>query len=166
MALEFDITRAPPALEEITREREQAERELTVMRKKNIRFLVIAATALIMLLCFQLLVAVPAVRDPGSSPDFVSILALYTPYLIGTFFFTALTLYNKYIEKPRKLVDATLAALKEVTPDDPPDLAGAERHDEIAAYREKVVAQGRAPVRAEVEAMQRWLEARKPEEDT
>ncbi len=162
MPLEFDITRAAPALAEIRLEREQAENALVGMRKKNIYFLVTAAATLITLLCFQFFVALPAVRDPASSPDFVSILALYTPYLIGGFFFTTLTLYNKKIEKPRKHVDATLAALKEAAPEELADIGEYERHEAVAAYRAQVAAQGRSLVRAEIKAMQDWLERQKP----
>lgn len=87
MALDFDITRDPPALADIAVARESAAQQRAVIGKKTVRFLAFALVIGIAILCFQFLVAVPAVRDESSNPSWVAILALYTPYLIGAFFF-------------------------------------------------------------------------------
>lgn len=74
-------------------------------------------------------------------------------------------MYNKLIEKPAKALDSTLAALKETTPEELAEITGSDQpHVEIVFYQRKVVAQGRALVRAEIDAMQRWLNARRPAE--
>lgn len=165
MALQFDITRDPPALADITVERQQAAQARAAIRTKMIRFLSVAFVMAVCILCFQFLVAVPAVRNEGADPSWVAILALYTPYLIGAFFFTTLTLYNRVIEKPAKLLDRTLAALRETTPEELAEIAGSgQLHIEIVSYQQKVMTQGRALVRAEIEAIQRWLNSRRSTE--
>ena len=163
MSLDFDITRDPPSPAVITSEREQAAQARAVIAKKTIRFLAFALVIAVCILCFQFLVAIPAVRDESSNPSWVAILALYTPYLIGAFFFTSLTLYNKMIENPAKKLDTTLTALQEATAEELAEITHSEPHPaEITVYQKKVADQGRSLVRAEIDAMQRWLAARKP----
>lgn len=162
MALTFDISRAPPAAADIAVEREHTVHGLELIRKKNNRFLIIAVASLAAILCFQVFVAIPAVGDEGTDPTIVGVIALYTPYVIGIFFFTSLTLHHKMIEKPRKLLYTTLDALKEATPEALSKVGDAgQDHAEIAAYRAQVAAQGRSLVQAEIDAMWRWLDARR-----
>lgn len=163
MALKFDITSAPPSLADITCRARTSRERSRHHTKKNIGFLVFAIVIVVSILSFQLLVAVPAVRDPDSEPGIVGVVALYTPYIISFIFFVTNTLHHKIIEKPRKVLDTTIAALKEVTPEQLSDVAASEQHNvEIASYREKIAARGRSLLRAEIDAIQRWLDARKP----
>lgn len=158
MALEFDVTSTPPSIADILAEREYAVSYRVAIEKKNIRFLVVAGTLLLSIVLFQLFIAAPAAGNDSTDPTLVGIIALYTPYIIGAYIFSSLTLHHKMIENPRKDVRTTLASLEEVTPEEMSAIAGAAQdNSDVAAYREKVAAQGRPLVRAELDAIQRRL---------
>ena len=108
------------------------------------------------ILSFQLLVVVPAVKNPASLPGFVGVVALYTPYAIAFIFMVTNTAHHIIIEKRRKILDKDIADLKEATPEALEEAIGDEQAAEIAAYRKKVAAQGRALLQAEIDAIQRW----------
>jgi hypothetical protein len=163
MALDFDITREPPALSDIALEREQATQGLAVLRKKDFGFLIFAIIAVPSIVSFQLFVAIPVLRDPMTEPTLVGIIALYTPYIFGVIFFVTLTANFKVVEKPRKILRTTLTGLEEADSEKLSEVAGSEhQHSEIASYLEKVAAQGRPLVNAEVDAILRWLDKHKP----
>lgn len=164
MTLTFDITGAPPSLADIAAERERVQQTRIALQKKNVRFVIIAVVVGLSLLSFQWFVGIPAVQNSDANPTMVGVIALYTPYIIGVFFFTTLTLHHKLIEKPRNAARATLDALDEATPDERLAIESAEQA-EIISYRGQVAAQGRALVKAEVEAIQRWLDKRRPAAD-
>ena len=161
MALNFDITGAPPSPADIAAEREQVENARAKLRKKNIRFLIFAVVLVISILSFQLLVVVPSVRDAGSSPGIVGTIALYTPYVIFFIFVVTNTAHHKMIENPKKKLNSTIAELTEVGPDEISEALGAAHHQEIVSYQEKVFAQGRSLVQAEIVAIKRWLRTQK-----
>jgi hypothetical protein len=163
MALMFAISGDPPTLDEIMAEREHAEKALAVLRKKDIRFIAVGIIMLASILSFQLLVTAPAVADPSMEPGIVGIITLYTPYIIGVFFFSALTLNHKLIEKPRKALRAVLNGLKEIRPEQLANVTAAgQQHSEIAAYLDKVATLGRAPLEGELQVIQRWIDKHKP----
>ena len=165
MALKFDITGAPPALTQITSEREHAAADRAILRKKNIRFLIFTIIMVVTFVCLELFVAVPAVRQNGTSPTFTTVIVLYTPYVTFFLFAVTNTLHHKIIEKPRKIMDATIAALKEATPEEIAAITDAKRQSiEISSYQERVTGEGRPLVRGEIEAMRRWLDKNKPRE--
>ena len=164
MMLTFDITGAPPSLTDIAAERERAQQTRVAIQKKNVRFVILSVVVGLSLLCFQWFVGIPAVQNSDANPTVVGVIALYTPYIIGVFFFTTLTLHHKLIEKPRNEARATLDALDEATRDERLAIDGAEQA-EIISYRGQVAAQGRTLVKAEIEAIQRWLNKRKPAAD-
>jgi hypothetical protein len=164
MALTFDISNPPPSLADITREREQADNARAVLRKKNIAFLIFAVVLVIAILCFQLLVVVPSVQDIGAEPGFVGVVALYTPYVIFFIFVVVNTTHHMLVEKPRKILDTTTTALEDITPEELAEAIGSEQHVEITAYQEQVAAQGRSLVRAEIDTIKRWLDARRTTE--
>lgn len=156
MTLTFDITGAPPSLADIAAEREKVQQTRVAIQKKNVRFVIIAVVVGVSLLCFQWFVGIPAVQNSDANPTVVGVIALYTPYIIGVFFFTTLTLHHRLIEKPRHITRATLDALTEAAQEELSAIEAADQ-PEILSYRGQVAAQGRALVRAEVEAIQRWL---------
>ncbi|HHM04977.1 MAG TPA: hypothetical protein ENJ19_04435 [Gammaproteobacteria bacterium] len=165
MKLEFDINSAPPTHEEITAERERALKALEDLRKKDIRYIVVAVAILIGIVCFQLFVTIPAMRDPKAEPGFIGVVTLYTPYIIGAFIFTAHALNHKLIEKPRKVQRTLRDALTAASPEQLAETLGRETpYAEIAAYQQQVAAQGRALVQGELEMMQRWIEQRRSAE--
>lgn len=168
MPLQFDVASAPPSLAELAAERERTVQYRALIERKNIRFLIVASVLLVSIVLFQLLVAAPAAGNDSTDPTVVGIIALYTPYIIGAFIFTSLTLHHKMIENPRKEVSTTLAALEEATPQEISEaLDSAQRNNEVTLYQEKVAAQGRSLVRAELDAMQRRLKrASRPPEGT
>lgn len=159
MALEFNLNDTPPTLAEITAEREQAMQDRELLRKKNIRFLVYIVIIVITVLCIALMGIIPMVKDPGAEPTFVAIVAYFTPYIMFAIFFFGNNSHVKVIEKPRKLLHATIVGLKEVTAEELLEVADmGHQHNEITSYLEKVAAQGRSPVRAELNLIQRCLD--------
>ena len=161
MSLTFDITRAPPSPADIAAERAQAVEGRAAIQKKNVRFMIVAVAVGLSLLAFQWFVGIPAVKNADANPTTVGVIALYTPYIIGVFFFTTLTLHHRLIEKPRTALGAALTSLQEATPDELAKIADAQQH-EIMAYRAQVAAQGRELLRAEVEGIRRWLDKQRP----
>ena len=162
MKLEFDLGNTPPSPEEITVEREKALSELETLRKKDIRYIIVAVAILVGLVCFQLFVTVPSMRDPAAEPGIIGLITLYTPYIIGAFIFSAHALNHKLIERPRKVQRTIRDALTEVTAEELTEAMGADvSYAEITAYQEQVAAQGRGLVHVELEAIQRWIEQRK-----
>lgn len=165
MALKIDVSTAPPSQADIAAEREQAVQYRVRIEKKNVRFVVFAAMVLVSLVMFQLFVAAPAAGNDSTDPTLVGIIALYTPYIIGAFIFSMLTLHHKLIENPRKEVATTLASLEEATPDEIAAVITPEQQNlDVAAYQQQVAAQGRSLVRAELEVIRRKLRVRTPAE--
>lgn len=163
MALKFDIPGIPPTLANITAEREQAEQELAVLRKKNKQFLIKFIIVVASMLGTTLFVLVPIVKNPDTTPTFVGIVAYFMPYMIFPVFFFGNNLHIKHIEKPRKALKAVIAGLNEVTPEDLAEVNSPGQHPaEIASYLERVAAQGRALVKGEITAIQQWLNVHKP----
>lgn len=161
MSLTFDITRGPPSPADIAAERAQAVEGRAAIQKKNVRFMIVAVAVGLSLLAFQWFVGIPAVKNADANPTMVGVIALYTPYIIGVFFFTTLTLHHRLIEKPRNALSAALTSLQEATPDELAKIADAQQR-EITAYRAEVAAQGRELLRAEVESIRRWLDKQRP----
>ncbi|KAF0192854.1 MAG: hypothetical protein FD165_624 [Gammaproteobacteria bacterium] len=155
MALEFDVTAAAPTLAEITVEREQAENERAILKKKNKRFLVYFVLTVASLVSTALLGILPAIDKPESSQDLVFVVTYFTPYLILPLFVFGNHLHIKKIEKPRKKLDAVIVGLTEATPEELVDVA--DGHHEIDRYRQQVAAQQRVLVKAEIDAIQRWI---------
>ena len=163
MPLEFDITGAPPGLAEIVAERNRATAERAAFRMKSIRFLIYTLMGIAVLLSTTLLGIVPYLGEPDAEPSIVFSVAYFTPYLIFPFFVIGNHLYNKKIEKPRKAVDAIITALKEATPEElSTAIESGHRPVEITSYLEKVATQGRSLVRAEIDAIQHWVDECEP----
>ncbi len=155
MAIEFDLTVAPPALADITIERQQAEAERAVLKQKNKRFLLCFVLIVASLVSTALMGILPAIDKPESSQDLVFVVTYFTPYLILPLFVFGNHLHIKKIEKPRKKLDAVIAGLTEATPEELADVA--DGHREIDRYRQQVAAQKRVLVKAEIDAIQRWI---------
>lgn len=158
MALDFDIVGDPRTLAEIMAEREQAVTDRALIRKKSIRYLIYAAVFGTGLVGFSFFVLRPILDDPGVEPTFVAVIAYFVPYLIFPAFIIGNKLFNKHCEKPRKMLDTTIAGLTEATPEERSEIGRAERdHPEVAVYLKKVAAQGRPLMRAEVDAIRNWV---------
>src|SRR3569623_2179039 len=113
MMLTFDITGAPLSLADIAAERERAQQTRGASQKKNVRCVILSVVGGLSLLCFQWFVGIPAVQNSDANPTVVGVIALYTPYIIGVFFFTNLALHHKLSEKARNAARATLDELDE-----------------------------------------------------
>ncbi len=165
MALEFDISSSPPALADIAVEREQAKKDRAVFRKKNIRFLIYIIIIVASVLSFILLVAVPSIKEPEADQDIVFMFTYFMPYLIFAVFILGNKYHIKLVEKPSKVLDATIATLKEVNAEELKEIVDAwHHHGEITSYLQKVTSQGRSLVQAEINAIQQWLELNKQAE--
>ncbi len=163
MALKFDISNPPPTLAEISAEHDRADRERDAIQKKLIPFVIAAFVALISLVVFQLVVIVPAVRNPDTSPTFLAIVALFIPYMAFILFFTANHFRHKIIENPRKALKTYMASLEALSPEEHAMLSATidagEHPAEVIVYQRKVAALGRSMVRGEADAI-RVLERR------
>src|SRR3569833_3345895 len=164
MMLTFDITGAPPSLTDIAAERDRAQQTRVAIQKKNVRFVILSVVVGLSLLCFQWFVNNTAVQNSDANPTVVGVIALYTPKNNDNKKNTTLTLHHKLIEMPRNEARATLDALDEATRDERLAIDGAEQA-EIISSRGQVAALVLALVIAVIEAIQRWLNKRKPAAD-
>lgn len=154
MVIEFDITGMPPTPAEIAAAREHAEAGRAVLKKKNKQFLIGFVSIVLTLVTTALIGIIPAVNKPESSQDLAFVVSYFSPYLILPMFVIGNHLHIKKIEKPRKKLDAVIAGLTEAEPEALAEVA--DGHPEIDRYRQQVAAQGRALVKAELDAMARW----------
>ncbi|NOY62309.1 MAG: hypothetical protein GXP10_03985 [Gammaproteobacteria bacterium] len=153
MALEFCINGAPPTLTEITAERERAAHDRAMLRKKNIRFLIIILTIVGTYIPSMIIFVIPHFEDPD-----LGIGAYFLPYLTFIIFAVGNNQHHKIIEKPRKIMDEAIAALEEASPEAFAEVTDAgRRYAKIAAYLEQVSAQGRPLLQAESAAVQQWI---------
>ena len=160
MAIEFHIDREPPSRDDIVRELDRAQRERAVFRKKNYQFLMYMVAIVGSILGFILFVAIPRIKEPDADQELVFMFTYAMPYVLFVVFIVSNNLHIKKIEKPSKALDAIIKGLQEVTDEElDKACAGWRAHEPIAAYREKVAAQGRPLVQAEVDAIAQWLEA-------
>ena len=156
MSFNFDITGIPPASNDITTKLEQVTNERALYRKKNIRFMIGMATVTTLYVAFVLIFIWPMLEKPETG-----IIFYFFPYVTFIIFIVGNELHIKKIEKPSKLLDATIAELNEVPADEIDGfMDGKELSSEIASYIEKVSAQGRSLVRAELDAIQKWYETK------
>jgi hypothetical protein len=157
----FDIALGPPSLEELARTRDSMAAQRAVLARLNKQFLIGLIAALATLLTIFFTFGIPAIRTPRADPTLITTLILYIPYVILFIYGFSNTLHHRKVEVPRKRLDSTAAALREL---DAEELALAAdfgaQSGEIAAYQAAVAGQGRALLRGEVEAMQQWLDAR------
>jgi hypothetical protein len=159
LSRKFYLSDPPISAADVAREREQAERTIVASKRRDKGFLIYAVIMIPSLLSFLLLVVVPAVGNPDTAPGIIGTIALYTPYVIGFMFFTSLTAYHKFVEKPRKLARGVLADLEEIGPEDlAAVLAGAPSDADIDEYQRRVAALGRGLLRGELDAIQRRID--------
>lgn len=157
MSLNFDITGTPPALADITQKREQAVTERAIFRKKNIRFMIGMAFTVVIYMAIMIIFVIPQMKEEDPS---LGILTYFFPYLTFAIFIVGNHLHIKNIEKPSKQLDKTIEELNEVTDDEVNSVIDDKEHPtEIASYLERVTAQGRSLVRAEIDAIQKWYES-------
>lgn len=153
MPLEFRIDAAPPTPEEIARAREEARIERAGIRRQNIRFLIVILLLVALIMTVAIVGIIPVLDNPGAEPDIVGLFAYLTPYMFLAVFVVGNTMHHQRVEKPRKALEARMAGLLDASAEDLAALERAELPREVAAYRRGIDAQGRAPVRAEVQAM-------------
>jgi len=154
MSFNFDITGIPPVHADISAKREEAVIERAVFRKKNIRFMIGMATVTAAWLAFLLLFIIPLMRKPE-----VGIITYYFPYFTFAIFIVGNHFHIKNIEKPSNLLDKTIEELSQVEADEISSVIDKKEHSaEIASYTERVAAQGRSLVRAELDAIQKWYD--------
>ncbi len=160
MSFSFEITGTPPALADIAAKREQAVNDRAVFRQKNIRFMIGMATVTAVWGAFLVIFVIPMMTD---QPE-LGIITYYFPYLTFVIFIVGNNLHIKRIEKPSKLLDTTISELSEVDADEISSVINDKEHPaEIASYLERVAAQGRSLVRAEMDAIQKWYDEHKLE---
>jgi len=154
MSFTFEITGTPPVSSDIAEKREQAVIERAIFRKRNIRFMFGMATVTAVYVAFILIVVFPLLENPE-----VGIIFYFFPYLTFLIFIVGNHLHIKNIEKPSKKLDKTIAELSEVSPEEISSVIDdKESSSEITSYINRVEAQGRSLVRAEVDAIQKWYE--------
>lgn len=154
MAINFDITGTPPELADITAKREQAIIERAIFRKRNIRFMIGMATITITYVALMIIFVFPMFEKPETG-----IITYFFPHITFVIFIVGNHLHIKNIEKPSKALDKTIIALDSVTPDDINNTLEDKEHPaEIVSYLEKVAAQGRSLVQAEIDEIQKWHE--------
>lgn len=156
MCLNFEITGTPPLFADITAKREQAVSERAIFRKKNIRFMFGMATVTSVYVAFIVIVVLPMLENPE-----VGIIFYFFPYLTFLIFIIGNDLHIKRIEKPSNILDKTIMSLGEAPADEISTVIDDKEHSaEITSYMDRVAAQGRSLVRAEVDAIQKWYEAK------
>jgi len=154
MAFDFEITGNPPILADITATREQAVQERAVFRKRNIRFMFGMAAVTSIYLVFIFAFVFPMLKRPE-----VGIIFYFFPHLTFVIFIVGNHLHIKNIEKPSKVLDTTIQDLSEAEPEEIDEVIGdKELSTEITDYMERVTAQGRSLVRAELDLIQAWFE--------
>jgi len=160
MSIDIDFNMAPPSLADISEEREQAVSERAVYRKKNIRFMIAMLCIIVSYLIFMIVVVIPMIAK--AKPDW-GIATYFIPYLTFAIFIIGNELHIKKIEKPSKLLDRNIAGLTEGPVDEINAIINCkEQNDEIVSYIEKVTAQGRSLIKAEIDAIQKWRDTNVP----
>lgn len=165
MALDFDITAAPPDAARIASARAELGAERRRLRAIDKRYIAVAIAVVALLQCFIFLVAIPIVTGPGSTEGGIVFILVYSiPYLFFAVFAVGATKHHFQVDVPRKALRAAEAALQEAEPTDIEALRDAyQTHAPLQAYRTQVAAQGRVLFKGEVEAMRQWLDGRKVE---
>ena len=155
MSFIFDITGTPPAQTDIATKREQAVDERAVYRKKNIRFMIGMATVTSLYLAFIFIFIWPMLEKPQTG-----IIFYFFPHVTFIIFIVGNDLHIKNIEKPSKLLDKTIAELSEATAEEINDVIDSieQSAETISSYMEKVSAQGRSLIHAELNAIQEMYE--------
>lgn len=160
MGLDFDITSAPPGQAQIAAAREELAAEHRRLRSLDKRFLIVAVSLLVAIVCTVLFVAVPVVNNPSTEGGVTFVIVYTMPYLVVSVFVVGNTLHHSRVEVPRKALRTAEAALQEAAQEDIDALcdSGGVEHP-IGAYLRGVKSQGRALLQGELEAMQGWLDA-------
>lgn len=159
MGLDFDITSAPPDATQIEAARAELAAERLRLRTIDRRYIVVAIAVIAAIQCFIFFVAIPIVKNPGTTEGGIVFILVYSvPYLFFAVFAVGCTKHHYHADVPRKVLRAAEAALTEATPDDLNALREAyQTHAPLKAYQSQVTAQGRRLFKGELEAMQRWL---------
>ncbi len=167
MTLEFDIPRSPPPTrEEIAARRAEGEAQRERLRQLNIRFLIFTIVIVLSVLSFVLFVAAPAVGRPEANQDLVFVVTYILPYLFFVIFVVGNRLHIKKVEKPRKALNAALVGLEEIPREEWERLMEEwSQYKELADYCEQIRNMGRSLLKAEQEAIQRWLASRAQQAD-
>lgn len=162
MGLDFDITTAPPEAARIASARAELAAERQRLRAIDKRYIAVAIAVVALLQCFIFLVAIPTVTGPGSTEGGIVFILVYSiPYLFFAVFAVGATKHHYQVDVPRKALRAAEAALQDAEQIDIDALRDAwQRHAALEAYRTHVASQGRALFKGELDAMQRWLDAR------
>lgn len=159
MSIDIDFTVAPPALANISEQREQAVNERAVYRKRNIRFHCTMAAITALYLTFLIVVVIPMIAQ--ASPDW-GMVTYFFPYFTLAIFVVGNHLHIKRIEKPSKLLDKTIEGLTEGEEDEiNPVINDNDQPEEIAAYIKQVSNQGRLLINIEIEEIQKWHDEKK-----
>ncbi len=159
MTLEFDIPRSPPPTkEEIAARRAQGEAQRERLRQLNIRFLIFTIVIVLSVLSFVLFVAAPAVGRPEANQDLVFVATYILPYLFFVIFVVGNRLHINKVEKPRKALNAAMAGLEEIPREEWERLMEEwSQHKDVAEYCQRITAMGRSLLKAEREAIEKWL---------
>ncbi len=155
MALEFEISSNPHSLIDIKTERERVTKDRARFRGKNIRFLICFLTVLGSYVTCMLVFIIPHLNDP----DF-GIGSYFLPYLTFFIFVFGNQLHIKLIEKPQKIVDKAIAALKETSPETLLDVVGdGQLSAEVTTFLDKIALQKRPLVQAEIDLVKTWMKS-------
>ena len=156
MSFDFEITGTPPALADVAAPREQAVYERAIFRKRNIRFMIGMATVTTVYLIFIFTFVFPMLERPE-----VGIIFYFFPHLTFVIFIVGNHLHIKNIEKPSKVLDKTIESLSEAEAEEISEVIGdKELSAEITSYMERVAAQGRSLFHGELDAIQKWYDAK------
>lgn len=162
MSPAFDISGEPPTREEIARAREEARVQRAEIRRRNIRFLIVVLVLVATIMTTAIVGIIPLLDDPGAEPDIVGLFAYLTPYLFVALFMVGNTMHHDRIEKPRKALEAWMEGLVEAAPEQLAALDADALSPQAADYLRRLTAQGRAPLRGELAAMQEPPDALNP----
>jgi len=103
----------------------------------------------------MLVFIIPHLNDP----DF-GIGAYFLPYLTFFIFVFGNRLHLKLIEKPQKIVDKAVAALKETSPETLLDVVGdGQLSSEVTTFLDEVSLQQRSLVQAEIDLVKKWMKS-------
>ncbi|MDH5301460.1 MAG: hypothetical protein OEW58_08880 [Gammaproteobacteria bacterium] len=151
MPIEIDFDAAPPSADVLNEKRAQAVAERAAYRKKNIIFTSSLALLVVVYVTFVIKVIIPMMAE--AEPDW-GMATYFFPYFTFVIFVVGNDLHIKFIEKPSKLLDKTIAGLTEASA---VKTNNKQPPDNISRYVTQVAAQGRPLVQAEVDAMNEWL---------
>jgi hypothetical protein len=158
MSIDIDFTTAPPTLSDISEKRESAVNERAVYKKKNIRFTVTLLSIVVVYVTLMIIYIIPMITS-AEEPDW-GMITYFIPYFTFAIFVIGNDLHIKWIEKPSKLLDKTIADLSEGEVDEIHSLIkDTEQPGEIASYLEQVTAQGRSLLGVEINAIKEWHDA-------